>query len=249
MDWNDHEALSMGPVERNRACVLIVEPDAIDRNNMRSALKSLGFGGLSDVSTHLNALEKLQQRQFSHIIFDARPTNMPVRDFVAKVLEGNQNIIMIPASFEPDVDDVFELLILGARGYLVKPYTIDTVDQAIVNATKGEPIAEVVLNAKDRNEALVAILMQSLDVAATVLRQAQQFETAQRELPRAMGTFRRSSDLAKTFCKGGDEGLLEALEKFCIERSQGPATRLGRLRKRLKTRRADDPQVSNGGPA
>ena len=122
----------------------------------------------------------------------------------------------------------------------MKPFTIESLDLAVVNATKGEPIAEVVLNAKDRNEALVAILMQSLDLVATVMRQAQQFETAQRELPRVMATFRRSSDLAKTFSKGGPEGLLEALEKFCIERSQGPATRLGRLRKRLRSKRADE---------
>jgi len=240
MNLSEHEALSMGPVERNRACVLVVEPDSIDRNHFRTALKSLGFGGMSDVSTHINALEKLQQRQFSHIIFDAKPSNMPVKDFVRKVIEGNPKVIMIPASFEPDVDDVFELLILGARGYLVKPFTIESLDLAVVNATKGEPIAEVVLNAKDRNEALVAILMQSLDLVATVMRQAQQFETAQRELPRVMATFRRSSDLAKTFSKGGPEGLLEALEKFCIERSQGPATRLGRLRKRLRSKRADE---------
>lgn len=237
---SDRDNLSMGPIERNRACVLLVETDAVDRNNMRTALKSLGFGAFSDVPNHLAAFEKLQQRQFSHIIFDARPTNMPVKEFVQKVLEGNPKIIAIPSSFEPDVDDVFELLIMGARGYLVKPFTMETFDEAIVNATKGEPIAEVVLNAKDRNEALVAILMQSLDQVATVMRQAQQFETAQRELPRAMSVFRRSSDLAKTFSKGGAEGLLDALEKFCIERSQGPATKLGRLRKRLQSKRGDE---------
>ncbi|MGI6525495.1 MAG: response regulator [Bdellovibrionota bacterium] len=233
------QSLSMGPLERSRACVLIVEPDAIDRSNMRSCLKDLGFGGLSDVSTHIGAFEKLEQRHFTHLIFDARPTNMPVVDFVKKIMECMPEIIMIPTSFEPDVDDVFDLFILGAKGYLVKPFTAESVDDAIVNATKGEPIAEVVLNAKDRNEALVAILMQSLDITATIIRQAQQFETAKRELPRALNGLRRSSELAKTFSKGGEEGLLESIQKFCIERSQGPATRLGRLRKRLRSKRAD----------
>jgi hypothetical protein len=65
-----------------------------------------------------------------------------------------------------------------------------------------------------------------------------QFETAKREIPKALGTLRRSAELAKTFAKGGEDGLIEAMEKFCIERSKGPATRLGRLRKRLKTTRA-----------
>ena len=147
------------------------------------------------------------------------------------------------------MDDVFNLLILGAKGYLCKPFTIDTVDLAIVNATKGEPIADAVLQARDRNEALVAILMQSLDKAATILRQAQQFETARREVPRAMNGLKRASELALTFAKDGEAGILEALERFCIERSKGPATRLGRLRKRLKTKRVDDDDEPDNLPS
>jgi DNA-binding NarL/FixJ family response regulator len=234
------QPLSMSPMERSRACVLVIEADSIDRSNMRSALKSLGYGGISDVSNHMNALEKLNQRKFSHILFDARPTNMPVKDFLKKIVEATPTTICIPSSFQPSVDEVFDLLIIGAKGYLVKPFTADTLDEAIVSATKGEPIADAVLHAKDRNEALVAIMMQTLDVTAVIMRQAQQFETAQRELPRALGRFKRSCELAHTFVKGGDEGMLEALEKFCIERSKGPATKLGRLRKRLRTKRTSD---------
>lgn len=154
-----------------------------------------------------------------------------------KIFEIDDQLIAIPASANPNVDDVFDLLVSGARGYLVKPVTIDAVEDAILMATKGEPIADAVLHAKDRNEALVAIMMSSLDRTATTLRQAQQFETAKREVPRMMAGLRRAAELAMTFCKGGSDGLLIALEKFCIERSKGPATRLGRLRKRLKTTR------------
>ena len=82
--------------------------------------------------------------------------------------------------------------------------------------------------------------MGSLDKTATILRQAQQFETAKREIPRSMATLRRSAELARTFSKGGDDGLVAALERFCIERGNGPATRLGRLRKRLQNTRVDE---------
>lgn len=234
------QSLSLSPGERSKASVLIVESDPADRNSFRQALKSLGYGQVSDAPNHHSALEKLEQRQFTHIIFEARKTNMPVDEFLRKALEGDPKKICIPSSFEPNVDDVFDLLIIGAKGYLVKPFTIDTVDSALVNATKGEPISDVVLSAKDRNEALVAITMQALDKAATTLRQAQKFETAQRELPRALKGFKGAAELSQTFSKNGQEGFHEALEKFCIERSKGPATRLGRLRKRLKTKRVDE---------
>lgn len=237
---DDENTLVMTPAERSKACVLVVDSDPMDRNNMRTALKSLGYGGLSDAPNHATALERMEQRKFSHIVFEAKKTNMPAKDFLQKVLEADSTTVAIPSSREPNVDDVFAMLIMGARGYLVKPFTVDTVEMAIVTATKGEPIADAVLQAKDRNEALVAVMMSSLDKCATILRQAYQFDTAKREIPRAASHFRRAADLAKTFAAGGEQGLLEALERFCIERSKGPATRLGRLRKRLNTTRRKD---------
>jgi hypothetical protein len=42
------------------------------------------------------------------------------------------------------------------------------------------------------------------------------------------------------FAKGGENGLVDALERFCVEKSRGPATRLGRLRKRLSSTRIVD---------
>jgi len=232
--------LYLTPKERKKALILVVETDPGQRHNMRSTLQKLGFGGITDVPSHAAAIEKIQTRPVTHIIFDAKKTNMPPRDFVSQALELDSRLILIPTSFEPSVDDVFDLLCLGARGYLVKPFTMDTVDAAVIGATKGEPIAESVRQAKDRNEALIAILMSSLDKVATLMRQAKQFETAEREVPRALRGFRVSADLAQTFAKGGEEGLIKALQKFCIDRSKGPASRLGRLRKRLKTSRKEE---------
>jgi DNA-binding NtrC family response regulator len=234
------DELSLSSNERMKASILIVEQDANDRNNLRTAMKNLGFGSFSDAPSHMNGVEKLGERHFTHVIFNARETNMPVQAFVKKVMEATPDVVMIPSSNEPNVDDVFDLLIMGCKGFLVKPFTVDTVEEALVHATKGDPIADVVLQAKDRNEALVAILMQCLDKTATTMRQAQQFETAKKELPKSIRMLQRSSELALTFCKNGETGMLDAIEKFCLERSKGPATRLGRLRKRLKNTRGDD---------
>jgi DNA-binding NarL/FixJ family response regulator len=203
-------------------------------------LKGLGFTAITESPNHLASLEKFEGRKFTHIIFDAKKGNYPIRDWFTQIIEIAPTIIAIPTSPNPSVDDVFELLLLGAKGYLVKPFTRDTLDLSVVMATKGEPIADCVKQAKDRNEALVAIMMSSLDRLATVQRQASQFETARREVPRAQAALRRAQDLALTFAKGGEDGLIRALERFCVEKSRGPATRLGRLRKRLSTTRVND---------
>lgn len=243
-DGMKETSLKMSPAERSACTVLIVETDAADSTNMREALKSLGFGSISEAPNHHIALEKLSTRSFTHLIFDARKTNnYPMQAWLTKVFEIDSKIIALPASANPAIDDVFDLLVVGARGYLVKPFTFEGMDQAVVMATKGEPLSDKVLGAKDRNEALVAMMMTSVDRLATVFRQAKQFETAKRALPNAMAALQRSADLAHTFAKGGEEGLIASLENFCIKQSHGPATRLGRLRKRLSTTRtADDPQ-------
>lgn len=241
----EESGLSMSSAERSKASVLVVESEANERQNIRTALKTLGFGQFTDAPNHAVALEKLAERPCSHIIFDAKKSNMTAKEFLAKAFEMAPRVVAIPSSFQPNVDDVFDLLIMGAKGYLVKPFTVSSLDCAITNATKGEPMAQAVLQAKDRNEALVAIMMTSLDKVATILRQAQKFETAKREIPRAMRGLQTSAELAKTFAKNGNEGLIEAMEKFCIERSKGPATRLGRLRQRLKTTRIDEDEPAS----
>ncbi len=238
----------LSPAERAKASILIVESDSNERNNIRTAIKSLGYGSFTDAPNHSAALEKMADRKVTHIIFDAKKTTMPAKEFLHKVLEVDARIVAIPSSYEPNVDDVFDLLVMGAKGYICKPFTSDSLESAIVMASKGEPIAEAVLQAKDRNEALVALAMSSLDKAATVLRQAAQFETAKREIPRSLAMLRRSSELAKTFCKGGEEGLLDAIEKFCLERSKGPASKLGRLRQRLRTGRGKEDEEENAQP-
>ena len=233
--------LKMSPAERAACTILVVESDPAEANHMREALKNLGYTSLSDAPSHHIALEKISGRQFSHIIFDAKKnSNYPLKAWLTKVFDIDSRIIALPTSANPSVDDVFDLLVVGARGYLVKPFTFEAVDHAVIQATKGEPISDRVLGARDRNEALVAMMMTSVDRLATVFRQAQQFETAKRALPNAMAALARAADLAHTFAKGGEEGLIESLENFCIKQSNGPATRLGRLRKRLSTTRTAD---------
>ncbi len=224
--------------ERKRASVLIVEPDGGLKKSLRDILTTLGYGNVFDSSDHLQAIKKIEERPITHVIFEAKKTNMPAMEFLVKTLEYDQRIIAIPSSWDPSVDDVFNMLIVGARGYLVKPFTEAAVDEAVVMATKGEPISDAILYAKDRNEALASLCMTALDKLSVTIRQSRQFETAKREIPKRISAFRRAVDIGKTFADGGLYMLLESVVEFCLERGQGPATQLGRLRKRLEAKKA-----------
>ena len=236
---------TLSPLERKNAEILIVDSDSDQRNQFRQSLLALGFTTLSDASDHLAALEKLKQRHITHVIFQAKKTNMTAREFLTLALEYDTDLVAIPSSFQPSLDDVFNLLVVGAKGYIVMPLTQQALDDALLMATKGECISDAILYAKDRNEALASLVMTALDRLAVTLRQAQQFETAVREIPRAVGGMQRAVDIGRTFAKGGQEALQEAIIEFCATRSEGPATRLGRTRKRLEKRKQHTKEVTH----
>lgn len=244
-------SLTMTGAERARTAIMVVEPEPNFRSTLKQSLGALGFPQVYDAPNFVTALKKLDDRKITHLIFDAKPNVMTPEEFLSKIFEWDEHVIAIPASAEPSVDDVFNLLILGARGFMVKPFTTDTIDDAITMATKGEPISDSILHAKNRNEALASLALSSLYRLTTVMRQAQQFETARRELPKAAMAFKRAVEIGRTFAQGGEERLLEALVEICVERGEGPATSLGRARKRRRkgrgrARAAAEQQAASG---
>lgn len=238
---------SLNPYERKNCSVLVIEADIDQRTAFRAILQALGYGAVSDAADHVLGIEKLKQRHFTHIIFQAKRTNMTAREFLTAALEYSESIVALPSSFEPSVDDVFNLLVLGARGYVVRPYTQDGLDTAIVMATKGEPISDAILYAKDRNEALASLIMTMHDKKALIMRQAQMFETARRELPKVAFGLQRALDLGRTFAKGGEMALRDAIVEFCTERSNGPASKLGRARKRIEKKKQEEAKTKTQG--
>ena len=218
--------------ERRQSTVLIVERDEETRATMRSSLRNLGFGEVVSVVDHYTGIKKFGDRRFTHTFFDARNSEMPAREFLIKILEINEDIVAIPTSFDPTVDDVFELLKGGSRGYLVKPFTESTLDEAIVLATKGDPIAEEILNAPNRNQALASLALTALDSLATILRQARLYETAKLEVARTRQQFERAVRMGRLFAQDGDAGLVMAYIDRALQVSDQSASRLGRNRKR-----------------
>jgi len=228
---------TLNATDRKTVNILVVEPEAGMRQAMRAALGSLGYGSVVDTSDHANALQKFEQRDITHVIFDSKKSTFKAKEFLQKLLEIDPKIVAIPTSSEPTVDDVFDLLVLGAKGYLVKPFTESGLDDAVVMATKGEALSDSILYAKNRNEALASLVMTALDKLTVVMRQAQQFETAKAELPKRHLGLKRAVDLGLTFALGGSPKLLDSIMDFCLERARGPASRLGRVRKRLEDRK------------
>lgn len=224
---------ALSDIERRKAKILLVDPDPNIRNTLRQALVSLGFMTIADAADPAAALQKMDELEFTHVIFDVRKGQGAAKDFLTAVLEQDDRVVAIPSSWDPTIDDVFDLLLFGARGYLVKPFTSGTLDEAICWATKGEPISDSILYARSRNEALASLVLTTLDKLAIIMSQARHFETAKRELPRRNLVFRRAVEVAMTFAEGGQDAIVTEIMQSLLSKASGPTARLGSARKRL----------------
>lgn len=237
---SDNEGLKLNSSERRATSILLVDPESNIRRTMRQSLIGLGYATVNDSGDHAQALQKIEDRQYSHMIFDAKRGRLAAREFLQRAFELKRDLIAIASSYEPTVDDVFDLLLCGARGYVVKPFTTETLDNTIVLSTKGEPVSDVVLSARNRNEALAAFVMAALDKLAIIQKQARTFETARHDLPARRLALRRAIDLAQTFTKGGPLMLRETLVELCLAQAEGPSSRLGKVRRRIDERRKSE---------
>lgn len=227
--------------ERQKAKVLVICPSGMLGSQLRQALKTIGFVNVSAAPTHVHALERIRGgRTFTHVIFDAKETDMKPLDFVEAVIKYEENATLIAISESPRVDDVFGLLRAGARGFLVPPFTTDTVESIMLRATEGPALSEAVLNAPDRNSAFVAVVLNNLYKLSVSMRQAREFPSAAREVVSYGFALRESMEMAQLFSEGSDEDMRDKIIEGCINRAKDAATRLGRLRKKLKRERGVD---------
>lgn len=224
---------------RSTSVVLLTFSNQNTTTQLRQTLLSLGFRHIINANNHYNGIERVRERTFDLIFFEAASSNIGAIEFVQTVKKLDEKTLLIAVSAEPRVDDVFGLLREGARHYLVLPFNVDAVEKVLHSAQEGPPFSDGVLNAKDRNVALAAVVMNSLDMLASGMRQARKFQSAKDELADRQRQYEEALELANMFCEGNHENLKNALIETCISRASKPSTRLGRTRRRLQKQRME----------
>jgi DNA-binding NarL/FixJ family response regulator len=227
-------------LDRSQANILIVCAHGTTSGQLRQALKSVGYNNITSASSHLQGINKTRLRNLSHVLFDAKSTDMPTFDFVTQMMEMDENCALIAISEQPRIDDVFGLLRLGARGFIIPPFTIDIIETIIHQSTEGPSLSDAVLNSPDRNAAFTAVILNNLYRLTVAMRQAREFPSAEREAKIYNYSLRESVELAQLFCEGSDEDLRDKIFEGCLNRAKDAATRIGRLRKKLKKDRVYD---------
>ncbi|MCI5066689.1 response regulator [bacterium] len=228
--------------ERQAISVLVVEPEAHLRQVIRNALQSLGYGATSCVSEYSVALDRIESGEYTHLLYEVRGRKEEdVFYFLERAFELNGDLVAIALSENPQVDEIFEHLRRGTRGFLSKPLTSDMVEESMLQATLSSPFSQVILQSNNRDEAFCALLAASVNKAALAKQQELQRKIGAEDALQFLQELEDAVELVHTFRTLGESDFLGLLVDFFIRLSEQPETRLGSLRKRLsESRRGGD---------
>jgi hypothetical protein len=89
--------------ERKHCSCLVVDREEASGSLIRGGMRTFGFCEVVGVLDHYAGLKKFSDRRFTHVLFDARDSEVPAQEFLCKVLEISEDIVMIPTSYNPTI--------------------------------------------------------------------------------------------------------------------------------------------------
>jgi len=114
--------------------ILVVDDHQTMRQIVRRSLGELGFMNVTEAVDGMDALSKLEKDKFGFIISDWNMPNMMGLDFL-KAVRSNESYKGIPflmVTAEAKKENVFEAAKAGVSQYIVKPFTVASLEEKIV---------------------------------------------------------------------------------------------------------------------
>ncbi|MEZ4755175.1 MAG: hypothetical protein R3A13_12900 [Bdellovibrionota bacterium] len=231
---------------RHQLDVLISCKNSTVVSTIRHALSSVGFIKLTSRSEFNEALEEAKQRAFELVFFDANSleNGQTESNFVEDFIALQSEAVLIAVSTEPSAENIFKTIRHGARGYMIAPFTPESVENVILRACEDPKIDQEILDDPNRNRALARFIISKYNRLTEFMRdvklESQTTEEFEQKLIAGIDTFSvmlaHSVRVSKLFVNGTDEDLAEAIVDALME-NQKSKTRLGSMRERLKQKR------------
>ncbi len=111
--------------------VLLVDDSGTMRKIQRNVLTSIGVAEVVEAGDGIEALEKLKTSQVDLVLTDWNMPNMDGLAFVKAVRAGGSKIPILMVTTEAEKRRVIEAVKAGVNGYVLKPFTPDTLSAKI----------------------------------------------------------------------------------------------------------------------
>jgi two-component system chemotaxis response regulator CheY len=113
--------------------ILIVDDFSTMRRIIKNLLRDLGFGNTQEADDGNTALPMLQNGNFDFLVTDWNMPGMPGIDLL-KAVRANPKLSSLPVlmvTAEAKREQIMEAAQAGVNGYVVKPFTADTLKEKV----------------------------------------------------------------------------------------------------------------------
>jgi two-component system chemotaxis response regulator CheY len=113
--------------------ILVVDDFSTMRRIIINLLKDLGYKDIIEADDGIKALQRLSTNKVDFIITDWNMPNMDGLTLLKSIRanDATKNIPVLMVTAEAQKDNILEAAKAGANGYIVKPFTQQTLDEKI----------------------------------------------------------------------------------------------------------------------
>lgn len=113
--------------------ILVVDDFSSMRRIVKNLLVELGFNNISEADDGKTALPKLEHGEFDFLVTDWNMPGMPGIDLL-KAVRASSKLAALPVlmvTAESKREQIMEAAEAGVNGYVIKPFTADTLKEKI----------------------------------------------------------------------------------------------------------------------
>ncbi|MBU2754420.1 chemotaxis protein CheY [Acidithiobacillus sp. CV18-2] len=124
--------MGIDAVDKNIS-ILIVDDFSTMRRIVRNLLREIGFTNFDEAEDGVQALQKLHGRPFDFVVSDWNMPNMQGIDLLRAIRADGQlrHIPVLMVTAEAKRENILEAAQAGVNGYIVKPFTAETLREKL----------------------------------------------------------------------------------------------------------------------
>lgn len=114
--------------------ILLVDDSRTIRNMQRNVLRQLGHTDVLEAEDGVQALAQMTECKVDLMLVDWDMPNMDGITLVKKVRETDKSLPVIMCTTEAEKSRVIEAIRAGVNGYVVKPFTVESLGEKLNQA-------------------------------------------------------------------------------------------------------------------
>ncbi len=124
--------MGIDDVDKNMR-ILIVDDFSTMRRIVRNLLREIGFTNFDEAEDGIQALQRLRARPFDFVVSDWSMPNMQGIDLLRAIRSDPQlkHLPVLMVTAEAKRENILEAAQAGVNGYVVKPFTAETLKEKL----------------------------------------------------------------------------------------------------------------------